>query len=65
VFHLFELHPQVFEGPPEKPRDVHLADADVVRYLGLSLSLVEAELEDLLLLSLVECIRAKRRAGGS
>src|SRR5919107_109422 len=52
VFHLFEFHAQVFEGPPEKPRDVHLAHADVVRYLCLRLSLVEAELEDLLLLAL-------------
>src|SRR5215211_31986 len=52
AFHLLQLDPQVFEGAPQKAGDVHLAHAYVVRDLGLRLALVEAQLQDLLLLAL-------------
>src|SRR3712207_2943572 len=50
AFQFLELAPQVLEGAPEQARDVHLAHADAVGDLRLRLPLVEAELEDLLLL---------------
>jgi hypothetical protein len=49
---VFEFDAQVFDGPTEQAGDVHLAHAYVVRDLGLRLALVEAETQDLLLLSL-------------
>src|ERR671920_1026654 len=52
AFHLLQLDPQVFEGAPQEAGDVHLAHAYVVRDLGLRLSLVEAQLQYLLLLAL-------------
>jgi hypothetical protein len=48
--HLIELAPQVLEGAAKEPGNVHLANADAFSDLGLSLALVEAQLEDHLLL---------------
>src|SRR5215207_568671 len=50
MFQVLQFDPQVLQRAPEEAGDVHLADADVVR--GLRLALVEAELQDLLLLAL-------------
>src|SRR5215210_7928858 len=52
MFQVLQFDPQVLQRAPEEAGDVHLADADVVRDLGLRLALVEAELQDLLLLAL-------------
>src|SRR5215204_6576120 len=52
MFQVLQFDPQVLQRAPEEAGDVHLADADVVRDLGLRLALVEAELQDLLLLIL-------------
>src|ERR671920_1143406 len=52
MFQVLQFDPQVLQGAPEEAGDVHLADAYVVCDLGLRLTLVEAELQDLLLLAL-------------
>src|SRR5919107_2000994 len=52
MFQVLQFDPQVFQCAPEQAGDVHLAYAYVVCDLGLCLALVEAELQDLLLLAL-------------
>src|ERR687893_649226 len=52
MFQILQFAPQVLQGAPEEAGYVHLADAYVVCDLGLRLALVEAELQDLLLLAL-------------
>src|SRR5215207_9175983 len=52
MFQVLQFDPQVLQCAPEQAGDVHLADAYVVCDLGLRLPLVEAELQDLLLLAL-------------
>src|SRR5918997_2798989 len=52
MFQVLQFDPQVLQCAPEQAGDVHLADAYVVCDLGLCLALVEAELQDLLLLIL-------------
>ena len=50
MFQVLQFDPQVLQCAPEEAGDVHLAHPDVVGDLRLRLALVEAELEDLLLL---------------
>src|ERR671921_739982 len=52
MFQVLQFDPQVLQCAPEQAGDVHLAYAYVVCDLGLCLALVEAELQDLLLLAL-------------
>src|SRR5215211_6179839 len=52
MFQVLQFDPQVLQRTPEEAGYVHLADAYVVCDLGLCLALVEAELQDLLLLTL-------------
>src|SRR5919107_2310876 len=52
MFQVLQFDPQVLQCPPQEAGDVHLAYAYVVCDLGLRLALVEAELQDLLLLGL-------------
>src|SRR5918999_4401450 len=52
MFQVLQFDPQVLQCAPEQAGDVHLADAYVICDLCLGLALVEAELQDLLLLAL-------------